>query len=43
MIAKLWADQIEIGTKKFSQVPPKLKEQVKTILIERGKEGLTKE
>lgn len=36
MIAKLWAEQIINGKKTFEQVPTKLKEQVKEILIARG-------
>ena len=36
MIAKLWAEQIINGKKTFEQVPAKLKEQVKEILIARG-------
>ena len=40
MIAKLWAEQIINGKKTFEQVPAKLKEQVKEVLIERGREDL---
>ena len=36
MIAKLWAEQIINGKKTFEQVPTKLKEQVKEILIARS-------
>lgn len=36
MVAKLWAQQIMIEKKSYSQVPPKLKDQVKEILIESG-------
>ena len=40
MIAKLWAEQIINGKKTFEQVPSKLKELVKEVLIERGREDL---
>lgn len=40
MIAKLWAEQIINGKKTFEQVPSKLKELVKEVLIERGHEDL---
>lgn len=40
MIAKLWAEQIIKGKKTFEQVPSKLKELVKEVLIERGREDL---
>lgn len=36
MIAKLWAEQVINNKKTFEQVPAKLKEQVKEILIARG-------
>ena len=36
MIAKLWAEQVMNGKKTFEQVPAKLKEQVKALLIEYG-------
>ena len=36
MIAKLWAEQIMNGKKTFAQVPAKLKEQVKELLIAQG-------
>ena len=41
MIAKLWANQIIIGKKSFSEVPAKLKNRVKELLINSGYEGLT--
>lgn len=40
MIAKLWAEQIMNGKKTFKQIPAKLKELVKEVLIERGREDL---
>jgi len=40
MIAKLWADRVISGDKTFAQVPAKLKDQVREILIERGREDL---
>lgn len=40
MIAKLWAEQVMNGKKTFEQVPAKLKEHVKAILIECGKGDL---
>ena len=40
MLAFLWANQIILGKKKYSQVPAKLKEQVKEILIDAGCEDL---
>ena len=43
MVAKLWAQKIMQGEKNFSQVPRLLKEQVKAILIENGREDLTTE
>ena len=36
MIAKLWAEQIIDNKKTFEQVPAKLKERVKVVLIECG-------
>lgn len=43
MLAMLWAIQIINGKKTFSQVPAKLKEQVREILIEAGCEDLIDE
>lgn len=43
MMAMLWAQQIMLGKKTFSQVPAKLKEQVKEILIDSGCEDLITE
>lgn len=40
MIAKLWAEQVMNGKKTFAQVPSKLKELVKEVLVERGREDL---
>lgn len=39
MIAKLWADQILSGKKTFNEVPSKLKEKVKELLMEMGHEN----
>lgn len=36
MIAKLWANRIIAGSKLYKDVPAKLKEQVKEILVEMG-------
>lgn len=36
MMAMLWAQQIMLGKKTFSQVPAKLKEQVRELLIDSG-------
>ena len=43
MMAMLWAQQIMLGKKSFSQVPRMLKEKVKEILIDSGCEELTEE
>ena len=43
MMAMLWANQIIIGRKTFSQVPRLLKNQVKQILIDSGCEELISE
>ena len=43
MMAMLWAQQIILGKKTFSQVPRMLKEKVKEILIDSGFEEVTKE
>lgn len=43
MLAKLRADQIIDDNKKFSEVPRLLKEQVRAILIEKGREDLLEE
>ena len=43
MMAMLWAQQIMLGKKKFSQVPKLLKEQVREILIDSGMEELIDE
>jgi hypothetical protein len=40
MIARLWAQQIVDGNKTFSQVPTRLKEQVKEVLIKWNKQDL---
>ena len=40
MIAKLWANQIILGKKSFSEVPAQLKENVREILIDAGHEEL---
>lgn len=41
MIAKLWANQIILGKKSFSEVPTKLKNKVKELLIDAGYEEMT--
>lgn len=43
MLAFLWANQIILGKKTFKQVPAKLKEQVREILIDTGCEDLIDE
>lgn len=43
MMAMLWAQQIMLGKKTYSQVPRLLKEQVKEILIDSGMEELVTE
>ena len=43
MMAMLWAQQIMLGKKTYEQVPVKLKEQVKEILIDSGCEDLVTE
>ena len=43
MMAMLWAQQIILGKKTFTQVPRLLKEQVKEILIDSGCEDLITE
>lgn len=43
MIAMLWAQKIMYGKKSFSNVPDKLKEQVREILIESGCEEFIEE
>lgn len=39
-IAKIWAKNIVEGNKTFNDVPTKLKEYVKELLVEWGKEEL---
>ena len=41
MIAKLWANQIILGKRSFSDVPRQLKNKVKERLIDAGYEELT--
>lgn len=43
MMAMLWAQQIMLGKKTYSQVPRLLKEDVKEILLDSGKEELVVE
>lgn len=43
MMAMLWAQQIMLGKKTYSQVPKLLKEKVKEILIDSGCEELIEE
>ena len=40
MIAKLWMQEIIDGNKTYAQVPKLLKEQVKPLLIDNGREEL---
>ena len=40
MMAMLWTQQILLGKKTYAQVPVKLKEQVKELLIDSGAEDL---
>ena len=40
MLAMLWANQIILGKKTFAQVPAKLKDQVREVLIDLGCEDL---
>lgn len=43
MIALLWAQQIMLGKKTYSQVPRLLKDKVKEVLIDSGAEDLATE
>ena len=43
MMAMLWAQAIMNGRKTFAQVPKLLKEDVRIVLIESGKEELIEE
>lgn len=43
MMAMLWAQQIMLGKKTFDQVPVRLKDQVKELLIDSGCEHLITE
>lgn len=43
MMAMLWAQQIMLGKKTYSQVPKLLKAQVKELLIDSGYEELVTE
>ena len=43
MMAMLWAQQIILGKKTYSQVPRLLKDKVKEILIDSGVENLVTE
>lgn len=43
MMAMLWCQQIMLGKKTFEQVPNKLKEQVRELLIDSGCAHLTGE
>lgn len=40
MMAMLWAQQIMLGKKTFAQVPAKLREQVRELLVDSGCEEL---
>lgn len=43
MMAMLWCQQIILGKKTFSQVPAKLKDQVRELLIDSGVGNLAEE
>ena len=43
MMAMLWCQQIMLGKKTFAQVPAKLKEQVRELLIDSGCGDLAEE
>ena len=43
MMAMLWAQQIMLGKKTYSQVPRLLKDNVKEVLIDSGAEDLVTE
>ena len=43
MMAMLWAQQIMLGKKTYSQVPRLLKDKVKEVLIDSGAEDLVTE
>lgn len=43
MMAMLWAQQIMLGKKTFSQVPRLLKDKTKEILVDSGMEDLAEE
>ena len=43
MMAMLWAQQIMLGKKTYSQVPSLLKDKVKEVLIDSGAEDLVTE
>ena len=43
MMAMIWAQQIMLGKKTFSQVPRLLKEKVREVLIDSGCEDLVTE
>lgn len=43
MMAMLWAQQIMLGKKTYAQVPRLLKDKVKEVLIDSGREDLVTE
>jgi hypothetical protein len=43
MMAMLWCQQIILGKKTFAQVPEKLKDQVRDLLIDSGCDNLVAE
>ena len=43
MMAMLWCQQIMLGKKTYAQVPAKLKEQVRELLVDSGCEHLIEE
>ena len=42
VIAEIWAKYIINGKRTYSEVPAKIKDAVKSILIEKGREDLVK-
>lgn len=43
MMAMLWCQQIMLGKKTFAQVPSKLRDQVRELLVDSGCDALTEE
>ena len=42
-MVKVWFNRVVLGEVLFSEVSPKYKEQVRTLLIEKGREDLINE